>query len=96
METIAAKVRFHTFAAIGSLCSIGQIGLFADFRCDCIRNQRQIGRREAAMRTFQTFAWIRPIGASGSLLTLVGISVGSQLGSLESRIPCIVRHTTRP
>lgn len=33
METIAAKVRFHTFAAIGSLCSIGQIGLRPDLSC---------------------------------------------------------------
>ena len=33
METIAAKVRFHTFAAIGSLCSIGQIGLLAAISC---------------------------------------------------------------
>jgi hypothetical protein len=32
VETIAAKVRFHTFAAIGSLCSIGQIGLTAAVR----------------------------------------------------------------
>jgi len=33
VETIATKVRFHTFAAIGSLCSIGQFGLFAAIGC---------------------------------------------------------------
>ena len=46
----------YSIADFRCACSIGHSGLFSDFRCDCIRNQRQIGRREAAMRTKPPFS----------------------------------------
>jgi hypothetical protein len=43
-------------ADIDQCRSIGHVGLTADLRCVCKRNQRQTGGRVAAMRTNRTCA----------------------------------------
>jgi hypothetical protein len=46
-----AIAAFSVLRARAARKPYSHIGLFADFRCDCTRNQREIGRRVAAQRT---------------------------------------------
>ena len=51
------------FTELGALCSIGHFGLLAAIRRVCTRNQREIGKRAAAVRTLLPLAARAPMAA---------------------------------